>query len=756
MELTIKQQWQLEAILVSAFPDKMDLARLVRYGLGQNLGVLVDLNVNLTHVVFQLIEWAHSHNKVLDVLEAAAKINPDHLQLQAFIVELKNEPLVVSRNNLMSRPYHNLSHPDYIHFVGRNSEQDWLFQCLSSDSPTWQIAIIGIGGVGKSALAQAISHKLRERYDDLSPKDRFEAIVRVSAQEEVLTVEGREAANLPDMVFHTLEDIYTAIAQTLEREDITRVIPEQQHHLVQKALSEQRTLLVIENLEKVSDKRVKIFLRNIPPPTKVIITSREWINISETLLLKNLLVAEAQAFIVEESSACHVELNTNQIDTLIEKTHCLPLPIKLSIARLAGGNNFNQVIRWLSNVTGDLADYCVKGQVDLVYKTDQNAWHLLLACSIFHSSAGSSRQALAYITNLSEDECDSGLSYLIKLSLIINQAEDDRCKMLPMVQGYVRAKLAGTDFEDQAIQRWLDWLLSFSQTYGTDLDLHAERSSILSVEYLNLRAAIFWCREHQQWDTLITLTDGTWFFAYLTSLLNDAQEMLESALLASNLTKNVKRQGQFERHLGRLAGTWGFYEKALEDHLARAEQITLSITDKAGLGRTYCIQSSILLYLDRVKEAGERAQYALEIGKDLVDQELWSLASYEMSRNAAKNQRLEEALSWLDEDEKHSREIGWNRGLAWNRYRRGDYQVQLSNVNLAELFFAESLQMASSWEERRLIALNKYRLAQIYASTNRLDRARETAEEGRDICERMGMFVEQKDLEELLQTLHTS
>jgi hypothetical protein len=169
------------------------------------------------------------------------------------------------------RPYHNLPQPDYTRFVGRQKELDWLRQHLLPSDRTWQIVLTGIGGVGKSTLALAIAHEYREHYKDLQPEERFEAIIWVSAKEEVLTLTGREKLALSGLTFHTLEDIYITIAQTLEREDITRaLLLEEQDRLVQKALSAQRTLLIVDNLENVSDERVKAFLYHLPLPTKVL------------------------------------------------------------------------------------------------------------------------------------------------------------------------------------------------------------------------------------------------------------------------------------------------------------------------------------------------------------------------------------------------------------------------------------------------------------------------------------------------------
>ena len=154
--------------------------------------------------------------------------------------------------------------------------------------------VVGIGGVGKSALALAIADYYREHYEELPLKERFEAIIWISAKEEILTITGRKQSAPPGMIFRTLEDMYTTIAQTLEREDITRAIPEEHDRLVQKVLSTQRTLLIVDNLESVADERVKTFLRSLPLPTKCIITSRERIDVADVHELPGLPFEEAK------------------------------------------------------------------------------------------------------------------------------------------------------------------------------------------------------------------------------------------------------------------------------------------------------------------------------------------------------------------------------------------------------------------------------------------------------------------------------
>ena len=671
-----------------------------------------------------------------------------------------------------TRHYHNLPQPDYTRFVGRQKELDWLRRCLAPSDRVWQMVIAGIGGVGKSALALAIAHEYSERYNELPPEERFEAIIWISAKEEVLTIQGRKEFAPPGLIFHTLEDIYTTIAQTLEREDITRAILEKQDHLVQRALSAQRTLLVIDSLESVTDHRVRTFLRNLPLPTKCIITSREWVDVAAVLKLTGLPLEEAEKMINEEATVRRVNLKAVEQQQLFKRTSGLPLPIKLSIARMASGETFDQVVRWLGNATGDLPEYCVKGQIDMAHQLDPNAWKLLLVCSLFDPVAGASREALGsiadvslaerddgltllqrlFLLNLTESDRDEGLTLVQQLSLL-NQTENKRFRMLPMVQGYVGAELVEAEFGESLIESWLDWLLKFTKDYGTNLNLHVERSQMLGSEYPHLLSAIRWCHEYKRWKKLIQLAEGTWSYLYLVGLFGELLTMLQFAVEATKVLQDEQCEGRFLRLLGQLFRVQGQYDKALTEYLDKAEEIARQHEDDPELGRVIYVHSNILADQNDLQKAEKLAETALEIGERLNDLELKIVAVHRLSKFECNRQQFNKALEWLDRAEQWCRELDSSRELAWNMYLRGLTLIQQGNVIAAEPFLMQSLNMATAWGEYRLIAHNELSLAQVYMENAQMQLARQMAEKARDRYERLGMAKNLEEVKELLREL---
>jgi tetratricopeptide (TPR) repeat protein len=687
-------------------------------------------------------------------LQATTQLSSDVRQgLLQLATILEQRLLTSSLQSTLSYPlpYHNLPQPDYTVFVGRHKELDWLRQHLLPSDRVWEIEIVGIGGVGKSSLAQAIAYECYERYKDLPLDERFDAIIWISAKEEILTIRGREKSGPPGLIFRTLEEMYTTIAQTLDREDITRAIPEERDHLVQKALKAQRTLLIVDNLEGVKDERVKAFLRNLPVPTKCIITSRERIiDTADVKELKGLSPEEAEKMIIEASTARGIVLDEEQRKRVFRRTSGLPLPIKLGIARMASGETFDQVMRWMGDARGDLAFYCIEGSMDVARNRNPDAEKLLFACSLFDRDAGASREALGFVTDLSITDRDEGLTLLQRLSLVSNT--DDRFRMLPIVQEHARAMLIGTEVDNVLTKRWLSWLLGFIQIHGSNLNLYVERASEISPEYQNILSAIRWGRENEHKETLIRLVKGIWTYPYLIGLLGELQEMLEAAIKAAEVPQEEQERGLFLRLLGQLFRVQGQNGKAMQ-YLEEAEKIARSYQNNAELGRILCMRLIFLPLPNQLFEKEQLARDALEIGNQLNDLELNILAVHRLSDIESKKGQFSNALSWLDQGEQWADELKSKRELAWNMYRRGAVLKQLGETDDAVLYLTKSLVMSTSWNEHRLMAHNNHMLAQVYLDTTQVELAIQTCESARDLYERLGMTLELTEVEKLLHGL---
>jgi hypothetical protein len=347
--------------------------------------------------------------------------------------------------------YHNLPQPDYGRFVGREQELAQVARILRPypHSQHALVTIDGIGGIGKSALALEVAHRYLRNYDRIPPEERFEAIIWTSAKGSVLTAEGIVPRS---QALRTLDDVYTTIAVTLQREDITRARPEEQAEVVRNALARQRTLLIVDNLETVDDEAVMSFLRELPAPTKAMVTTRHRIDVAYPVRLVGMPSKDARRLIAQECDKKSVTLDENEVNRLYDRTGGVPLAIVWSVAQVGFGYGVEAVLTRLGQPSEDISRFCFEGTMDRIRGTD--AHKLSMALSLFATYA--SREALDYVAGLDKDVLgrDEGLVTLERLSLLNKQA--DRFSLLPLTRSYLARELErAPQFAQSAFERML-------------------------------------------------------------------------------------------------------------------------------------------------------------------------------------------------------------------------------------------------------------------------------------------------------------
>ncbi|NUO80280.1 ATP-binding protein [candidate division KSB1 bacterium] len=343
-------------------------------------------------------------------------------------------PDVQVTGKLANSIYHNLPQPDYGQFIGRENELMQVMRLLRPypHSQHALVTIDGVGGVGKSALALEVAHRYL-RDNDIPSGEKFDAIIWTSAKQTVLTAEGIVSRK---QVLRTIDDIYTTIAVTLEREDIIKAPAEEQSELIRKALTQQRALLIVDNLETVDDQAVLEFLRELPAPTKAIVTTRHRIDVAYSIRLQGLPEADALKLIEKECEKKGVALKAEEAQKLFYRTGSVPLAMVWSIAQMGFGYDVRAVLTRLGNPSNDIARFCFEGALAGI--RGKPAYKILSALSLFAIEA--SREVLGYVADLPELDRDDGLVELEKLSLV--NKHGSLYSFLPLTKDYVIAELA--------------------------------------------------------------------------------------------------------------------------------------------------------------------------------------------------------------------------------------------------------------------------------------------------------------------------
>jgi tetratricopeptide (TPR) repeat protein len=677
--------------------------------------------------------------------------NAERIDIGADVVGRDKIVNVINYNSsseaIPSKPkvYHNLPQPDYVHFVGREAELAKLRSLLSPDERAWVVVINGIGGIGKSSLALEIAHEYLNCVDQLPEQERFKAIVWTSAKALTLTADGPAPRQ---QITHTLSDIYTAMAMALQREDITHARPEEQTALIRQALIQQRTLLIIDNMETIDDDKVNAFLRELPVPTKSIVTTRHRIDVAYPMSLVGMESKDAHALIAQECLKKNVELNEHDTQHLYDRTGGVPLALVWSIAQMGYGYSVSAVLTRLGLPNDDVAQFCFEAAVASI--RDSPAYQLLLALSLFATDA--SRDALGEIAALPELDRDDGLVMLEKLSLISKSGR--RFRMLPLTQIYSRAQLANeSNTELKLRDRWLQWLLDLLSDTVT---WQAQKFEAVRPDLQNIMAAIEHCSQVGDWETCRTLVQRAdmhlWHMGTLNSLENYYYLIVENAVQQ----EQPRVQAQFLRRLANLHELRDELDKA-QDEATRAVSLDIVHGEEKELVRALYNLSAVQLKNGQYDSARQSAETACELAMKQGDLrhavrnqcQLAKIAICEGNMDSADG-ILTAALQQADQFEK----TGDDDWILSTLYRlMGEVAVSRRDYQSAERYYQLGLDAARGLGMRTMEIRAMCRMAELAAVTGDTIQARAMARAASELCTRFGMEKESATMKDLLERM---
>ena len=646
--------------------------------------------------------------------------------------------------------YHNLPQPDYGRFIGREQELAQVYRILRPypHSQHALVTIDGIGGIGKSALALEVAHHYLHEYEQINQDQRFDAIIWTSAKQTTLTAEG--IVTRPQAL-RTLDDIYSTIAIALQREDITRARAEEQPEVVRNALTRQRTLLIVDNLETVDDEDVLTFLRELPAPTKAIVTTRHRIDVAYPVRMKGMTWDDAQRLIEQESNKKQVKLSQSETQKLFDRTGGVPLAIVWSMAQMGFGYGVDTVLHRLGEPTGDVAKFCFEGAIDQIRSS--SSYTVMLALALFVTDA--SRKALRFITELSEMDLDDSLVSLDRLSLI--NKSGDRFAFLPLTKSFVFQELhKSPDLEKPLRKRWVDYFkLSFP--YSDDEMIWHLKGEDFFKEGENIREALEWCYAEGSSEDVFDLT------LLVNDFFDDVgwwREMFyyyEHALTLARSVQHPIRIIQLALRKGWLLEQWGQLKDSLASNLEAQEQAKKN-QDKKSLGKAYQRLSAVYRKLGNLPASIEFCDQAYQIALDTKERNLELLILHEYGKIARAQEdwenahkyfsMVQEAFEKIAEETPHDQQLA--RGVAGHL---AIVEFHLGNPQKAKELCLRSLEFFEGHGTRGYLGVLKYRLALAEEALGDYESARLHVTEALDWFDRLGMKPDYQEAVPLLERL---
>lgn len=203
--------------------------------------------------------WAESslYRKQSEAIERLAEV----------VANLEKNVVQDTSQKLMAR----LEAPTYTQLVGAEEHLDVLTHNLVTEGPPWIYALEGIGGIGKTSLADALARQLIER-------ERTTDIGWVTARESQFDLAGTiQTIHTPLLSIHNLLDALAVqlIPELAPGVDQSAVPLDVRLAGLEQRLKRAPHIVFIDNLETVDEvRRLVPKLRSMAGPTKFVLTTR--------------------------------------------------------------------------------------------------------------------------------------------------------------------------------------------------------------------------------------------------------------------------------------------------------------------------------------------------------------------------------------------------------------------------------------------------------------------------------------------------
>jgi tetratricopeptide (TPR) repeat protein len=331
-------------------------------------------------------------------------------------------------------------------FIGREGLREQVVEALSRDPRIWIINVHGPGGVGKSAIVNWVTYKCyKER--------QFEAILHLTGKDTMLTTDGirrfsRSLYSLEDLV----DQILALFQEPLHGPSETR------KKLAVDYLSAWKTLLVLDNMETITDGRILTFVQTLPPTTqcKVLMTSRTKTGGWELPIpVSELSLEEVREFVHIKSTELGIPFPTDNATCVKVQTATggLALAIQWTIGRFRIVGDLETVLSAVRSPDSPVLEFSFRN-IWAALSTDARS--LLAVFSVFEAPPTS--QMLSIATDWNVERIETAASELAEVTLITRTARQEDGQIvfvaLPITLDFARNQFNTMgDFETLCRQR---------------------------------------------------------------------------------------------------------------------------------------------------------------------------------------------------------------------------------------------------------------------------------------------------------------
>lgn len=443
MDITKLPKSVFEELMQSLYELRIKIAHIRSYFTNTDLNNLIDETKKINHGMTEPDEGLDEF--IENLLEAPQEL-------------VTKVPIEFYEDEYTEKIINNLPMADYEYeggFVGRADDEEKIIKMLKS-SMHRVITIAGAGGVGKSALTlKIVNDIIRDNIIE------YDFIVWVSAKENKLSYLGIEDLEPTlknyDELLDTILNVVGFDADSYGEDN-----KKKECDINDLFDACNRVLLIIDNLETITDERIINFILDSHPNVNFIITSRRGLGqVERRYDLKELKEKDAIhlfRIICKEKGLQELQIaDESLIRSYVKKVYCYPLAIKWVLGQAALGKDIMCVIDGINEQSSDISKFCFE---QVFSELSLEAKSILYALCLDNEAAP--KGVLKYISNLDDISFEDCIHDLLIVSLILPEQKVNKqngeinsyYSLLPLTRGYVKVELdKNKDIKSQLQER---------------------------------------------------------------------------------------------------------------------------------------------------------------------------------------------------------------------------------------------------------------------------------------------------------------
>lgn len=472
-------------------------------------------------------------------------------------------------------------------FIGRKRELKKLTDMLESKGV---IVLTGLGGVGKTALAQETTRR---------------AVSLFAGGTVWINCETRPSVG---------EIILTA-GVAFVGEVVRQLAPEEQRERLDDALHDRACLIVLDNFEFIiNDGDVLRWVITVSPPSTVLIVSRD--KVPSTFVLPMELSAmrrdeAVELFINLAKNAGWEGKDEEAVPRLCEMAGDLPLAIAMLAPRAA-----ELSLTGLEKLLAEEKDHLraelprsVGASLRLSFdRLSEDARNLLMRLSVVPD--GVNERTIGPLTGI--EEWHHPAAECVRFSLL--NFDGKRYRLHPLVRRFALAQLGDATKAWQ--RRFIDFFRKLVKENSNINDL--SKLVVLDEDWRNVIAAAEAAAALSDHDSVIAIAHDLGEFLLLRGKWLECERLCESAVAAARASDDRKAEGLSLSHLGVVYTYRGRLPDA-ESVLRQSISISQELGIKQGLGRSLINLGNVYRQQGRWAEAEEMYNKDLEICREFSD-----------------------------------------------------------------------------------------------------------------------------------------